>query len=229
MLVMARSRSGIALQARLRELGYTQTTFARELNRSQTWVSQSLLDDTERTLKRLWVGQPESFEKLLETLDWDRDELISETGVYLPDPDAIARPSPRTEMANVIPGGLVLVEVMGAARGGRPSEYAIPVRKDLVRPSSRAFEVSGDSMDTGTDDGIRDGDWVLIDTSETRPVNGKVYLLEILGDGMTVKRLRKAGEDWLFLSDNPNGEVWRSDQVDILGQVYGKIKYGEVR
>ncbi len=47
---------------------------------------------------------------------------------------------------------------------------------------------------------------------------------------MTVKRLRRVGSDWLFLSDNPDaGDTWREDQVRILGEVYGRVEYTEVR
>lgn len=50
------------------------------------------------------------------------------------------------------------------------------------------------------EDGIRDGDRVLVDTSITDPENGEVYLIKIIGDGMPVKRLRRVGHEWLFLS-----------------------------
>lgn len=128
-------------------------------------------------------------------------------------------------------GGLALVEVVGAANGGRPSEYAIPVKKNVVRPGSRAFEVQGDSMDLGGGEGIRDGDWVLVDMALSEPANGRVFLLQIIGDGMTVKRLRKLGGEWLFVPDNPNAseEAFRDNDVEIVGQVYAKINYGEVR
>ena len=73
--------------------------------------------------------------------------------------------------------------------------------------------------------GIHDGDWVLVDTSLTKPINGKVFLLEIIGDGTTVKRLRQVAGQWVFLSDNPGGETWTADQVRIVGEVYGRVDY----
>jgi len=42
-------------------------------------------------------------------------------------------------------------------------------------------------MAIGSDGGIRDDNWVLVDTSLTNPINGRVFLLEIVGDGMTAK------------------------------------------
>lgn len=127
----------------------------------------------------------------------------------------------------VIPGGLVMVPVYGSANGGKPSEYGIPVDPELVRgDNTRAYQVDGDSMNTGTEEGIRDGDWVLVDTSLTNSIAGRVFLLEIIGDGMTVKRLRQLGNEWVFMSDNPAvGESWRGDQVRVIGQVYGKVNF----
>lgn len=64
----------------------------------------------------------------------------------------------------------------------------MPVRKDFVRSDrTSAFQVKGDSMAIGSDGGIRDDNWVLVDTSLTNPINGRVFLLEIVGDGMTAK------------------------------------------
>lgn len=124
-------------------------------------------------------------------------------------------------------GGLIFVPVMGSANGGRPTEYGVlPVKPSMVRgDNTRAYEVDGDSMTAADGSGIHDGDWVLVDTSLTAPINGKVFLLEIIGDGMAVKRLRQVGADWLFMSDNPKGESWTQDQVRIVGEVYGKVNF----
>lgn len=56
-----------------------------------------------------------------------------------------------------------------------------------------------------------------------------LYLLEIIGDGMTVKRLRNVEGAWVFMSDNPEaGESWRDDQVRIVGRVYGRVDFEEI-
>lgn len=130
---------------------------------------------------------------------------------------------------NTIPGGLLMVPVVGVANGGKPHDYAIPVKHSLVRPSTRAFCVEGNSMDDGSENSIRDGDWVLVDTSLTDRDNGRVYLVEIFGDGMTVKRLRRVESRWVFLSDNPGGESIRESDALIIGQVYARVSYGKVR
>jgi SOS-response transcriptional repressor LexA len=81
---MARTRAGIAIQQRMSDVGLTQASLGRRLGRSQTWVSQSLLDDTERTLRRMWVEEPERFQRLLELLEWESDEFARRTGMRLP-------------------------------------------------------------------------------------------------------------------------------------------------
>lgn len=240
-------RYGEAIRERREFVGYsTATACANEsvrLEREDPALfkkfSQSSLSrwELDRTGGLIESAHSKSLRTLAYLLGWNAEQFEWHVGVpvgrvpRLDDADTgvESRSDEAASWQHAMPGGLVLVEVMGAAKGGKPIEYSVPVKRDLVRPSTRAYEVDGDSMDTGTEEGIRDGDWVLVDTALVDPVNGKVYLLEVIGDGMTVKRLRQVGTEWLFLSDNPAGESWREEQVDILGQVYAKINYGEVR
>ena len=98
-----------------------------------------------------------------------------------------------------------------------------------MRPGAVAFEVHGDSMDDGTPDAIRDGDLVLVDASLTDLAPGKVYLVELPGQGLMVKRLRRVGDALWFMSDNPiNGSFPAEDAVRVVGQVYGKVSFGRV-
>lgn len=224
---MDRARElGLLVKRWRTEMGLGRNEAIDELSKLGVDISYGYLNKLESGDRSLANAAVEIREGLRQLLRISREEWEEATGLYVPHEDGARR---QVGISDVMPGGLVLVQVMGGAIGGRPAEYAVPVRRDLVRPSTRAYEVQGDSMDTGAEEGIREGDWVLVDTALKEPVNGKVYLLEIIGDGMTVKRLRAVGGEWLFLSDNPAGESWREDQVDVLGQVYAKINYGEVR
>ncbi|WP_287418176.1 S24 family peptidase [Oceanithermus sp.] len=108
-------------------------------------------------------------------------------------------------------------------------EYTVPIREDVMRPGAVAFEVHGDSMDDGSAEAIRNGDLVLVDTSLTDLVPGKVYLVELPGQGLMVKRLRRVGDALWFMSDNPiNGSFPAEDAVRVVGQVYGRISFGRV-
>jgi SOS-response transcriptional repressor LexA len=205
------------------ERGLNRNEALTELNKLGVDISYGYLNKLESGDRSLASASIEIREGIRTMLGISREEWERETGLYTP-------PLEPTDTAGIhIPGGLQLVPVVGAANGGRPHEYSIPVRRDLVRSATRAFQVEGSSMDDGTEDGIRDGDWVLVDTSMTDLENGRVYLIEVIGDGMTVKRLRRVGRDWLFLSDNPEGESFREADARVLGQVYGKVSYGRVR
>ncbi len=228
------------------ELGLSQEEVALRSN-----LSPSLVAKLEQGRHDLGNVKFRNLYALLRALQWTPEEFAEATGLEIvpvyehqehlgtatvsaPTGGAYVRVD-ETEVESersrpVIPGGLVMVPVVGAANGGKPMEYAIPVQKELVRPNTLAFEVHGDSMDDGSETAIRDGDWVLVDTSLTDPIPGKVFLVELEGDGYTVKRLRKIGDQYWLVSDNPEGESIPLDRVArIVGQVYRKVSYQEVR
>ncbi len=242
---------GDAIRERLRELRLSQAKFSRKVGKSPGWAAARFLPNVENMLRYFAYKEPETIDRILRALQWTPEEFAEATGLEIvpvyehQESLGTATVSAPTSGAYVqvdeaevesekgrpvIPGGLVMVPVVGAANGGRPMEYAIPVQKELVRPNTFAFEVHGDSMDDGSETAIKDGDWVLVDTSLTDPVPGKVFLVELEGDGYTVKRLRKIGDQYWLVSDNPEGESIPLDRVArIVGQVYRKVSYQEVR
>ena len=213
-----------AFKRRRESLGLSQEEVALRAD-----VSPSLVAKIEQGRHDLRNVKLRNLYGLLRALDWTPEEFAQATGLELP--GVGEREAGETYRGRpVIPGGLVMVPVVGAANGGKPMEYAIPVQKELVRPNTLAFEVHGDSMDDGSETAIKDGDWVLVDTSLTDPIPGRVYLVELEGDGYTIKRLRKIGEQYWLVSDNPAGESIPLDRVArIVGQVYRKVSYQEVR
>jgi repressor LexA len=180
--------------------------------------------ETDRTGRAIAASSPARIRALAHILQWTVAEFERNVGVPIGGTYAVADSQPIE-----IPGGLVLVPIVGLVNGGKPAMYGVPVAPEFVRGNNtRAFQVQGNSMEK-PDGGIRDGSWVLVDISVTQPVSGRVFLLEILGDGFTVKRLRRVGDEWVFLSDNPAAEeVWRADQVRIIGVVYGTVAYTDV-
>lgn len=239
------SRYGEAIRERREWVGFsTATDCARASEQlaldeptifkkfSQSSLSRWELDKTGQFIQG---AHGMSLRTLSYLLKWSSDEFEEHVGVpvgkvpYLDDgPDN--RTTIRSEELLVV-GGLVKVPVFGVANGGKPHDYGVLlVKPSMVRgDNTRAFQVEGDSMDTGREGAIMDGDYVLVDLSLTEPVNGRVFLLEIIGDGMTVKRLRNVDGAWVFLSDNPEaGESWRDDQVRIIGRVYGRVDFEEI-
>jgi len=225
-IATSRPRYGREIAARRAQLGKSGTDI---INETDGIIYPKLLSRIETGVKDPREITVTQMSALLRALDWTAAEFERVTGMELGQFKQVHPGEAPTSFMTSIPGGLQLVSVVATANGGRPSEYAIPVKRDLVRPATRAFHVEGSSMDDGTEDGIRDGDWVLVNTSLTELENGKVYLIEIIGDGMTIKRLRRAGPDWLFLPDNPAGHALRLNEARVIGQVYAKVSYGKVR
>jgi transcriptional regulator with XRE-family HTH domain len=81
---MQRSQASIAIQRQMKKRGISQSKLAKALELSQTWVSQSLLDDTERTLKRLFINKSATFELFLKLLGWSHQEFVKNTSIDLP-------------------------------------------------------------------------------------------------------------------------------------------------
>ncbi|MFA5551628.1 MAG: S24 family peptidase [Trueperaceae bacterium] len=183
--------------------------------------------ESDKTGAAIGASSPARLRALAKLLKWTAEEFEEKVGV----PVASGRITVSTDNRLRLVGGLVMVPLVGVANGGPPSDYGVPVIPELVRgDNTRAYLVEGNSMAIGEDRGIQDGDWVLVDTSLTKPASGLVFLLEIIGDGMTVKRLKRIQGEWLFMSDNPEAdETWRPDQVRIVGHVYGKVDFTEIR
>ncbi|WP_460362263.1 LexA family transcriptional regulator [Thermus antranikianii] len=210
---------GQAIKARRQALGLTQEDIEAI---TQDAISQKTVSDLEvGRVHPLKLGA-EKFLALLSALRWTPEEFAQATGLDVP---LVYRPSgePREDV--------VWLPVVASGTAGRPWPEAgvLPVPKEFVRPGSMLIRVEGDSMDTGDDDGLRDGDLVLVDQNlrDLRP--GKVFALEILGDGITIKRARKTKRGWVFVSDNPAGPVLEPDEVNVLGEVYRKISIREVK
>jgi repressor LexA len=166
--------------------------------------------------------EPHTLNRMLSVLRWTPEEFSEATGLEVP----FVRP------AKEQPGeAYVVLPVIGTAAAGPPwpTVEHIAVPKGVLRAGTLVFRVDGDSMDTGDDRGIKDGDYVLVDPNLTDLRDGHVYLVEIVGDGLAVKRAKKAGKGWVFISDNPAGPVLTPSEARVVGQVYRKISIQEVK
>jgi len=184
-----------------------QTTISR--------LERGLIHPTEGlSSKELWG--------LLQALRWTPEEFSEATGLEVP----FVRPA-REQPSEAY----VVLPVIGTAAAGPPwpTVEHIAVPKGVLRPGTLVFRVDGDSMDTGDERGIKDGDYVLVDPALVDLRDGRVYLVEIVGDGLAVKRAKRAGKGWVFISDNPAGPVLTPGEVRVVGQVYRKISIQEVK
>lgn len=79
-----------------------------------------------------------------------------------------------------------------------------------------ALRVKGDSMSPR----IEEGDIVVVNTADKRPVSGHVYAFNHGGEPL-IKRLHRAGNIWSMRSDNPDyrPESFNSGESPIVGKV----------
>ena len=84
----------------------------------------------------------------------------------------------------------------------------------------------GDSMDSGWNqpDDIKDGDLLMIDTSQTTG-NNQIFVILVNNRELRVKRLAKRADTLYITSNNSNykEEIYRPDDSDIEVKVIGKV------
>jgi repressor LexA len=101
-------------------------------------------------------------------------------------------------------------------------EGFLPVANDLARSEeSFALKVQGDSM---IDDGILEGDLVIIRRQETA-VNGDI-VCALIGNEATLKRFQRKGNQITLKPANPKYEpiIVSKDEFRILGKATGVIR-----
>ncbi|MBW6396160.1 S24 family peptidase [Thermus sp. SYSU G05001] len=218
MVATTDDKAALAIRKRIRELGLSQPKVSKLAGRSPAWLATQVLPDPENAVRYLAAKDPDTLQKLLRALRWTWEEFSEATGITLSGPFLEHQSFPR---------GVRMAPVLGEAAAGRPYEYPIPT--DLYRPSTVIFFVSGDSMDDGSEDAIREGDMVLVDRSLTTLRNGGLYVLEIIGDGYTLKEARKLNGEWVFIPWNPAHPVLRPEEVRVVGEVYAVNRFRRVR
>ncbi len=113
-------------------------------------------------------------------------------------------------------GALILDELADHIRFPR----AILDHVGVAPQNARLMEASGESMR----DTISDGDLLLVDVSQNaqQVVEGKIYVFAISNEAY-VKRLRRAGERMIMISDNkelfPAEDVPEQSSLQIFGRV----------
>ena len=118
--------------------------------------------------------------------------------------------------------------LLGRIAAGRPIEaLAQPERFDVPPQLRRnrpcyVLQVEGDSM---IDDGIFDGDWVVVEERDTAD-NGELVVALIDGEEATLKRLEKRSGQVVLHPANTDhaAQVYRPEQVTIQGVVVSQMR-----
>lgn len=94
--------------------------------------------------------------------------------------------------------------------------------RGYIREKLIALPIKGQSMEPG----LYDGDTVVINTADTRPVDGEVYAVNYEGEAVVKRLVREIGFWWL-VSDNPDQRRYskkrcEGDACIIIGRVIHK-------
>lgn len=117
------------------------------------------------------------------------------------------------------------VPLMGAIAAGSPIEAirtreTIDIPRDMMGPDIFALKVRGDSM---IDDGILDGDYVIIE-STNNPKNGDIVVALLENENVTLKRYYKEKDHIRLQPANSKYSPIRVNKVVVQGKVRGVIR-----
>ena len=138
-----------------------------------------------------------------------------------------ASPSPLPSESLPLSGFLML-PLLGRIAAGQPIE-AITGNEHIDVPAglrSRSncyvLQVQGDSM---MDDGILDGDWIVVEPTQ-QAINGQVVVAMVDGSEATVKRILQRPDSVVLIPANSTMEpmYFAPDRVQIQGIVVGQMR-----
>ena len=117
------------------------------------------------------------------------------------------------------------IPLMGAIAAGSPiaairTSETIDIPRSMMGRDVFALKVSGDSM---VDDGILDGDYVVIQRTD-KPKNGDIVVALLEEDNVTLKRFYKEKGRIRLQPANPKYRPIYTDKASIQGKVLGVIR-----
>lgn len=119
----------------------------------------------------------------------------------------------------------VAVPLTGFIAAGFPIQAirtpeALDIPRDMSGPNTYALKVQGDSM---VDDGILDGDYVVIEECK-QPHNGDIVVAMMDNENVTLKRYYKEKDHIRLQPANQKYTAIRTRYVDVQGRVRGVIR-----
>ena len=117
------------------------------------------------------------------------------------------------------------IPLLGTVAAGSPiqairTHETIDIPRDMMKPNVFALKVRGDSM---MDDGIYEGDYVIIEKI-VEPKNGDIVVSLLDNENVTLKRFFKEKDHIRLQPANSNYAPIRVKQVTIQGRVLGVIR-----
>lgn len=117
------------------------------------------------------------------------------------------------------------IPLLGGIAAGLPIEAVrtsetIDIPSDMMGRNVFALRVRGDSM---IEDGILNGDYVIIEQTST-PKNGDIVVALLEGNGVTLKRFYRESDHIRLQPANGNYQPIRTKRVVVQGKVRGVIR-----
>lgn len=117
------------------------------------------------------------------------------------------------------------VPLEGSIAAGEPIEAirtseTITIPRDMMGPNVFALKVRGDSM---IDEGILDGDYVIIEQLTT-PKNGDIVVALLDGENVTLKKYFREKDHVRLQPANGRYKPIRTNKVSVQGKVKGVIR-----
>jgi repressor LexA len=117
------------------------------------------------------------------------------------------------------------IPLLGSIAAGLPIEAVrttetIDIPKDMMGKNVFALRVRGDSM---IEDGILDGDYVIIEQTQ-QPKNGDIVVALMEGNNVTLKRFYRESDHIRLQPANGKYQPIRAKRVVVQGRVRGVIR-----
>lgn len=218
---MTNKKKNIKLIEFRKSLGLNQTEFAKVLNQPQSLVA--MIETGARKA-------PQSF----------KDAIFKTYKFQLPEDEEVK--NTETKLPDTIVS-IPIYEISASAGTGtlldkEPEQNVMYFDKRCLKQRLKTDDFSnlhiihakGDSMDSGWNqpDDIKDGDLLMIDTSQTTG-NNQIFVILVNNQELRVKRLAKRGDSLYVISNNPNykEEVYNPNSSDTEIKVIGRVVWND--
>lgn len=216
----ADNRLSTLLRQALREAGHSQASLGVSIGKHQTWVSQYLLLQPGKTIRRLFADEPDTLDTIIRELKLDRATLLGLAGVQVP-----------SNAAEVSLEREILVFPAGAGPALDDSDAVQAIHVPIMNGGSYkviGLKVHGNSMSPY----LEDGEIAIVALEEGLVAPGKIVGIYIPDVGSVVKEfvmVMPSGEYKLkSLNANGGGGAYFTAPPDsrIYGPVIQRIKKG---
>ena len=201
----------IAIRRRMKDVGLTQTEFAKRIGRVQGWVSGRLFVDPDATLRHLAYKEPDVLARILSSLGWSIHQLNAATRLSIPiaPEEATGEALDRWAVNPTFEVFPVFHSVSAGTEDGEPideHEAAIPLehmkKRGATREDTMVVLVNGDCMVSKSiweTRSIRHHDYIAIHLGANAKANDIVVCYDAKEEQLIVKRFGEDDDNYILL------------------------------